>query len=74
MNLFEILAALLGLTAVLGWLNHCFIRLPNTIRLPTSALILSLMLTALSEDNIFTQDLIRLLDDVHCEETLLHGS
>ena len=45
LNLFEITAALLVLSALFGWINHRFVHLPHTIGLLVMALAASLALT-----------------------------
>ncbi|BBK42814.1 sodium:proton antiporter [Allostella vacuolata] len=46
LSLFELLAALLTLTALFGWINHRFLRLPANIGMLVMALAASLMLIA----------------------------
>lgn len=47
MNLFNIVAVLITLSAAFGYLNHRFIRLPNTIGLMLISILMSLGLVAL---------------------------
>ncbi len=44
LSLFEIAASLLALSALFGWVNHRFVRLPHTIGLLVMALVASLAL------------------------------
>jgi len=72
MKLFNILAILITLSAGFSYLNHRFIRLPNTIGLMVIALLVSLGLAALGPFGFGLQeDAHRLLASI--DETLLHG-
>ena len=74
MKLFNILAVLITLSAGFSYLNHRFIRLPNTIGLMIIALLVSLGLTALGPfDFGLEEEAKRLLANVDFDETLLHG-
>ncbi|MBK1654200.1 cation:proton antiporter [Allochromatium vinosum] len=73
MHLFDILAVLLSLAAVFSWINHRFIRLPTTIGLMLIALLLSLGLLIAPLDSEWHTLLKQLLEDVHFEDTVLHG-
>src|SRR4051812_38564202 len=44
MSLFELIGALTSLIAVLGYVNHRFVRLPDTIGITAMGLVLSLVL------------------------------
>ncbi len=44
LSLFEIAASLLALSALFGWINHVFIKLPHTIGLLAMALVASILL------------------------------
>ena len=46
LSLFEIAAFLLALSAMFGWINHVFLKLPHTIGLLVMALLASLVLLA----------------------------
>ena len=74
MNLFELLAVLLTLSAVFSYLNHRFLELPTTIGLMLIALAMSLGLLALgplaAEAEAAAE---RLLHSVDFDATLLHG-
>jgi CPA1 family monovalent cation:H+ antiporter len=74
MKLFNILAILITLSAAFSYLNHRFIRLPNTIGLMVIALLVSLGLIALGDLGIgLEKDAHRLLNSIDFDETLLHG-
>ncbi|MFC1880670.1 cation:proton antiporter [Thermodesulfobacteriota bacterium] len=74
MKLFNILAILITLSAGFSYLNHRFIRLPNTIGLMVIALLVSLGLAALGPFGFGLQeDAHRLLASIDFDETLLHG-
>lgn len=74
MKLFNILAILITLSAGFSYLNHRFIRLPNTIGLMLIALLVSLGIAALGRFGFGLQaDAQRLLVSIDFDETLLHG-
>jgi CPA1 family monovalent cation:H+ antiporter len=74
MKLFNILAILITLSAGFSYLNHRFIRLPNTIGLMLIALLVSLGLAAVGRFGFELQaDTQRLLASIDFNETLLHG-
>ncbi len=74
MKLFNILAILITLSAGFSYLNHRYIRLPNTIGLMVIALLVSLGLAALEPFGFGLQDdARRLLASIDFDETLLHG-
>jgi CPA1 family monovalent cation:H+ antiporter len=74
MYLFDILAILVSLSAVLSWLNYRFLKLPTAIGLMFSALATSIVLLALGPFSGGLEDQVRLmLDSVDFNETLLHG-
>lgn len=74
MGLFEIIAALLTLSAIFSFINYKFIRLPNTIGLMLIALLFSLGLIGadrfIPEFNLLAKDLLTSID---FNKTLLHG-
>lgn len=74
MGLFEIIAALLTLSAIFSFINYKFIRLPNTIGLMLIALLFSLGLIGadrfMPEFNLLAKDLLTSID---FNKTLLHG-
>ena len=47
LSLFEIAAMMLSLSALFGWINHAFLKLPHTIGLLVMALVASLVLLGL---------------------------
>jgi CPA1 family monovalent cation:H+ antiporter len=74
MKLFNILAILITLSAGFSYLNHRFIRLPNTIGLMVIALLVSLGMAALGPFGFgLREDAYRLLASIDFDETLLHG-
>jgi len=74
MRLFDILAVLIGLSAVFSWLNHRYLRLPTAIGLMLIALILSLLLLLpLPFLAGFKRDVGVMLAHIDFEQTLLHG-
>jgi CPA1 family monovalent cation:H+ antiporter len=74
MKLFNILAILITLSAGFSYLNHRFIRLPNTIGLMIMALLVSLGLALLGPFSFgLKADAQRLLANIDFDETLLHG-
>jgi len=73
-KLFNILAILITLSAGFSYLNHRFIRMPNTIGLMVIALLVSLGLAALGPFGFgLREDAHRLLASIDFDETLLHG-
>ena len=46
LTLFEIAASLLALSALFGWINHVFVKLPHTIGMLAMALVASISLLA----------------------------
>ena len=74
MRLFDIIAILIGLSAIFSWLNHRFLRLPTAIGLMLIALVMSLaMLLPLPFFDGFEHDVQRMLNVIDFEATLLHG-
>jgi CPA1 family monovalent cation:H+ antiporter len=74
MDAFSILAALTSIAAVFSWLNHRFIRLPNTIGLMVLSLVFSLALVILSKTFSVAVDPFRdMLTEVDFDRTLLNG-
>jgi CPA1 family monovalent cation:H+ antiporter len=74
MKLFNILAILITLSAGFSYINHRFIRLPNTIGLMIMALLVSLGLALLGPFSFgLKADAQRLLANIDFDETLLHG-
>jgi len=74
MKLFNILAILITLSAGFSYINHRFIRLPNTIGLMIMALLVSLGLVLLGPFSFgLKAEAHRLLANIDFDETLLHG-
>jgi monovalent cation:H+ antiporter, CPA1 family len=74
MTLFQIVALLLTLTAVLAWLNHRFLRLPTTIGLMASGMVVSLGLIGLDQVGFeVTAWAEGVLERVDFDDTVLHG-
>lgn len=75
-SLFDLAALLLVLSALFGWLNHLFLRLPHTIGLLMMGLASSLALVAL--DLVFPaqhlyRDLTRVLGQVDFTDVVMNG-
>ena len=73
---FDLVAILLVLTAVFGWLNHVVIRLPHTIGLLVMALGASLILIGIEvalPDVALYENLTAMLRRVDFRETVLNG-
>ena len=74
MDAFSILATLTSIAAVFSWLNHRFIRLPNTIGLMVLSLVFSLALVILSKTFSIAVDPFReMLTEIDFNRTLLNG-
>jgi len=74
MGIFDILAILLVLAAVLGWLNHRYVGFPMTVGLMAMGLGLSLILVLISPYYPgLEQDAARLLASIDFDQALLHG-
>lgn len=74
MNLFEVFAILITLSALFSYINSRYIRLPTTIGLMIMGLVLSLSLILLGGLSPQLQQGARdLLDRIDFSETLLHG-
>ena len=74
MDLFNIIAILITLTAVFSYLNHRFIGLPVTIGVMLIALVLSLALNLLDTVGFDIKDYAAvLLGSIDFNKTLLHG-
>jgi CPA1 family monovalent cation:H+ antiporter len=73
---FDLIAVLLVLTAVFGWLNHVVIRLPHTIGLLVMALSASLVLIGIEvalPDVALYESLTAMLRQIDFRETVLNG-
>ncbi|MBU2146831.1 MAG: sodium:proton antiporter [Alphaproteobacteria bacterium] len=76
MSAFDLIALLLVLTATFGWINHRFIKLPNTIGMLVMGLASSLLLIAfeLSVPEIsLYEDLTQLVGEFDFQNTVLNG-
>ena len=74
MDTFNILAILITIAALLGWLNHHFVKLPSSIGLMLLSLVFSLIFVILGKLNVFSEEpLRRILLDLDLDHTLLHG-
>ena len=68
LSVFDLIAILLVLTAVFGWVNHRLIRLPHTIGLLMMGLVASLVLVGVElmfpDETVYEQliDLLRRID------------
>ena len=74
MDLFNILAILLTLTALFSYLNHRYIGLPVTIGVMLIALSMSLLLNLLGSFGLDLEEQAeRMLREIDFDKTLLHG-
>lgn len=76
MNVFEIGAVLIGLSALFGYINHRFLRLPHTIGLVMIALAASLSIIAIEALSPTTQiaSLVTdMLKQIDFHEAVMHG-
>lgn len=76
LSVFDLIAILLVLTAVFGWVNHRLIRLPHTIGLLMMGLVASLVLVGvelLFPDETVYEQLIDLLRRIDFQSTVLEG-
>ena len=74
MDLFNILAILLTLTALFSYLNHRYIGLPVTIGVMLIALSMSLLLNLLGSFGLDLEEQVeRMLREIDFDKTLLHG-
>lgn len=74
MTVFEILAALITLTAAFAWINHRYARLPATIGVMVVSLVFSLGLVALGRMGLaFVGDFARVIETVAFDRALLQG-
>lgn len=74
MTTFDLLALLITLTAVFGWVNQRYLRLPNTIGVMVISMVFSLTLVALGKAGIGgTRLLANILSQVDFGEALLRG-
>jgi len=74
MNLFDIIAILITLTAVFSYINYIWLRLPTTIGVMLIGLVMSLVLVILKEAGLdITTEANVLLGSIDFTETLMHG-
>ncbi|NCA68501.1 MAG: sodium:proton antiporter [Sphingobacteriia bacterium] len=74
MRLFDILALLIGFTALFSWLNDRFLKLPHAIGLMLIALVFSLLLQIqLPFTQLLHEEVALMLDSIDLGETLLEG-
>ncbi|MCP4745418.1 MAG: sodium:proton antiporter [Desulfobacteraceae bacterium] len=74
MELFNILAVLITLSAVFSYLNYRFIKLPTTIGVMVISLLGSLAIAVSGPMGFgFEHEAMRLLESIDFDETLLHG-
>jgi CPA1 family monovalent cation:H+ antiporter len=74
MSGFEVLACIVSLTAILGYLNSKLLRLPSAIGLMATAMLLSLCTVALDASGIFESTAIdALLERIDFARVLMHG-
>ena len=74
MSTFDLLAILITLAAVLGWVNHRFLRLPATIGLMVLSMVFSMVLVWLEKVGVADLGfLIGALEGVDFDEALLNG-
>ena len=74
MDLFQIFAILLVLTAGVAWLNHRYLGLPTTIGLMVITLALSLLFIFVGPlDHRLEEEAARVLESIDFDRTLLHG-
>jgi CPA1 family monovalent cation:H+ antiporter len=76
MSVFEIAAFLVGLSAVFGYLNYRFLKLPHTIGLLLIALVASLALIVielLSPQTDLLEIVTGILQQIDFPETVMHG-
>ncbi|HEX9974059.1 MAG TPA: cation:proton antiporter, partial [bacterium] len=74
MDLFDIIAILISLSAIFSYLNFRYIKLPTTIGLMLFSLILSLLLIVLGQLGFIIEDHAReLVGRIDFNKTLMHG-
>ena len=75
MTILNLAAVLVSLAAVFGYLNHCYIRLPNTIGLMLIALMMSLVLILLGFFGLTSIEhhAQQILSSIDFNTTLMHG-
>jgi CPA1 family monovalent cation:H+ antiporter len=76
MTVFEISAFLIGLSALFGYLNHQFLRVPHTIGLVLMALAASvtvIIIDLIMPDAHVSRLITDVLDEIDFHEALMHG-
>ena len=74
MDLFNIIAVLMTLAALFGYINYHYIKLPTTIGVMLIALLCSISLIILSKFGLHLEDRAEtLLKSVDFSDTLMHG-
>lgn len=74
MKLFNILAALITISALFSYLNHRFVKLPTTIGVMAISLLGSLVIVLLGSLGFGLEDqAMQLVQSIDFDETLLHG-
>jgi len=74
MQLFDIIAILISLSALFSWFNYRFLKMPTAIGLMLIALLLSLaLLLPIPFSDGLEADAQRMLSSIHFDATLLHG-
>ncbi len=74
MTTFELIALLFTVTAVAGYVNHRYVRLPNAIGLMAMSLVISLVLVTLGKFGGFDTETIRaLVTRLDFSNVLMHG-
>lgn len=74
MNVLDLIAVVLTLTALLAWINARFLHLPTTIGVMVLAMALSLVLVLFSKAGFdFAAQSERLIGDINFSATLLNG-
>ncbi len=74
MDLFDIIAILIALSAIFSYINFRYIKLPTTIGLMLFSLILSLLLIVLGQLGFIIEDQAReLVARIDFNKTLMHG-
>ncbi|MEQ1653198.1 MAG: sodium:proton antiporter [Hyphomicrobium sp.] len=74
MTSFELIALLITVTALAGYVNHRFVRLPNAVGLMALALGLSLGMVILGKIGVFDAEQVRgLISRIDFSNILMHG-
>jgi CPA1 family monovalent cation:H+ antiporter len=74
MNLFDIIALLITITAIFSYLNFCYLRLPATIGVMLISLVFSLGIILLKYLGLdFTLQAEHIINSIDFDDTLMHG-